>query len=123
MRRLVQRAVGYRATVKSGAVTFEDGEPLWPERFDDKRIEQKVGMSGYPPDLASLVKGVTDVNDPGGRKLYFLRRVPRDPFFADPNVRAEDTWGKRSYASPPDDPREGDDVFDAINNQVAFSAP
>ena len=26
-RRLLQRAVGYRATIKKGAVTFEDGEP------------------------------------------------------------------------------------------------
>ena len=26
-RRLLQRAEGYRATIKKGAVTFEDGEP------------------------------------------------------------------------------------------------
>ena len=47
--------------------------------------------------------------------LYFLRRVPRDPFFPDANVAAEDTWGLRSYQSPPDDPQPGDDVFDVYS--------
>jgi general secretion pathway protein G len=43
--------------------------------------------------------------------LYFLRQVPRDPF-ADPAVPAEKTWRLRSYASPPDKPVPGEDVFD-----------
>ena len=47
--------------------------------------------------------------------LYFLRRVPRDPFFPDGNVAAEDTWGVRSYQSPPEDPQPGDDVFDVYS--------
>lgn len=83
--------------------------------YDGKRIEQKVGLTGYPPDLESLVSGVADVTDPAGSKIYFLRRVPRDPFHPDPRVPAEDTWGKRSYASPPDEPSEGNDVFDVYS--------
>lgn len=69
--------------------------------------------SGYPPDLATLVQGV-HVNTRSStqpQKLYFLRAIPRDPF-ADPTLRAEDTWALRSYASPPDRPEPGADVYD-----------
>jgi general secretion pathway protein G len=47
--------------------------------------------------------------------IYFLRRVPRDPLFPDASAAADETWGLRSYASPPDDPKEGDDVFDVYS--------
>ena len=72
----------------------------------------EAGASGYPPDLTVLVEGVVDAKDPAGRKLYFLRRLPRDPLFPDLSVPAEETWGLRSYASPPDAPLPGDDVYD-----------
>jgi general secretion pathway protein G len=80
--------------------------------YDAERIEQRVGASGYPPNLGVLVSGVVDAADPQGARIYFLRRIPRDPFHRDPSVPAERTWGKRSYASPPQAPREGADVFD-----------
>lgn len=79
-------------------------------------IKQELGASGYPPDLKSLYAGVPDQADPNGNvNLYFLRRVPRDPFFPDASVPAEDTWGLRSYKSPPDDPQPGDDVYDVYS--------
>ncbi len=79
---------------------------------DTGRVKMEVGASGFPPDLKSLYVGVEDTSSPTGVKIYFLRRIPRDPFFPDGSVAAEETWGLRSYASPPEDPQPGDDVYD-----------
>lgn len=81
----------------------------------DKKIEAAADASGYPPDLDSLFKGVKDISSPDGRKIFFLRRLPRDPFHDDGAVPAAATWGKRAYASPPQEPQEGKDVFDVYS--------
>ncbi|HEV6967864.1 type II secretion system protein [Roseateles sp.] len=79
------------------------------------RIALKAGDSGYPPDLDSLVQGVPDARDPQRRRrLYFLRRLPRDPM-ADAALPAAATWGLRSYDSPPEAPAPGRDVFDVYS--------
>jgi general secretion pathway protein G len=78
-------------------------------------IKHELGASGYPPDLASLYSGVQDEAREDKVNLYFLRRIPRDPFFPDESVPAEKTWGLRSYQSPPDDPQPGEDVFDVYS--------
>ncbi len=78
-------------------------------------IPIKLGATGYPPDLKSLYVGVQDAASPNQVMLYFLRRVPRDPFFPDGSVPAEETWGVRSYASPPENPQPGDDVYDVYS--------
>lgn len=82
--------------------------------YDEGHILQKVDASGYPPTLEVLVEGVSDAKSPLERKMYFLRRLPRDPFATDASLTAAETWGKRSYASGPDEPQEGDDVFDVF---------
>jgi len=82
---------------------------------DARKVDKPEGSSGYPPSLEVLVQGVPDVTDPKGRPIYFLRRLPRDPLVADPEVPAGKTWGLRSYASPPDAPQPGDDVFDVYS--------
>jgi general secretion pathway protein G len=58
------------------------------------------------------VQGVPDQKDPKKQPIYFLRRLPRNPLNPDSTLAAAATWGKRSYESPPDEPKEGDDVFD-----------
>ena len=78
-------------------------------------IKQELGATGYPPDLKSLYIGVEDQASEKKVNLYFLRRVPRDPFFPDSSVPAEETWGLRSYKSPPDEPQPGDDVYDVYS--------
>lgn len=94
---------------------IRDALDSYKAAYDQGRIERVVGETGYPPDLYALVDGVEDARDPGRSMIYFLRRVPRDPFFPDPSAPAEETWGLRSYASPPDAPRPGDDVFDVYS--------
>lgn len=86
---------------------------------DSGRIKKEADKSGYPPDLQTLVDGVDDASSPKeGVKIYFLRRVPRDPFWPDATSPAADTWGPRSYASAPDDPQPGDDVFDVYSRST-----
>jgi general secretion pathway protein G len=83
---------------------------------DNGHIKIDLDQSGYPPTLQTLVDGVEDVrNAKEGVKIYFLRRIPRDPFWPDPAAAAGDTWGLRAYASSPDDPQPGDDVFDVYS--------
>ena len=79
---------------------------------DGGHVLQEDGATGYPPDLETLVKGVEDARDPEGRRIYFLRRIPADPFAAYQRADAAETWGLRSYASPPDAPAPGEDVYD-----------
>lgn len=79
---------------------------------DANALGLEAGASGYPPTLNALVAGVVDAR-PGanGAKRYFLRRLPRDPF-ADPSLPPDQTWRLRSYASAPERPAPGADVFD-----------
>jgi general secretion pathway protein G len=84
----------------------------YKQASDEGRVPKKVGESGYPKRLEDLIEGVDDQKNPKKDKIYFLRRVPRDPLANDPTRAAAETWGKRSYASPPDEPKEGEDIFD-----------
>jgi general secretion pathway protein G len=91
----------------------------YKDASDEGRIVKRVGESGYPRRLADLAEGVEDQKNPKKERIYFLRRVPRDPFASDPNQASADTWGKRSYASPPNEPAEGEDVFDVYSLSTA----
>ena len=70
-------------------------------------LELKPGNENYPPDLQTLVDGVTAANDPTGRKLKFLRHIPVDP------MTHSTEWGLRSYQDKPDSTHwGGQNVFD-----------
>jgi general secretion pathway protein G len=69
--------------------------------------ELEPGNEGYPPDLETLVEGVSAANDATGRKLKFLRRVPVDP------MTNTTEWGKRAYQDSPESTSwGGKNVFD-----------
>jgi general secretion pathway protein G len=91
----------------------------YKQAVDEGRVLGKVGESGYPPTLNTLVEGVNDERSPERRKIYFLRRLPRDPMFTEAEAAPEDTWGLRSYASEPDAPAEGADVYDVYSKSRA----
>lgn len=82
---------------------------------DSGLIARPVGGSGYPSNLQVLVDGEVNAQTPQAAKLYFLRRIPRDPFAPDSVEKAADTWGLRSYESPPDEPKAGRDVYDVYS--------
>ena len=85
---------------------IREGLDAYRQAAEDGRIERGAANSGYPPSLDALVQGVPDRRNPKAQRMYFLRRIPRDPMTPDGQ------WGLRSYASPPESPAEGDDVYD-----------
>ena len=91
------------------------GIDAYKQATDEGRVERKADETGYPPSLEVLASGVVNAKEPDKRKIYFMRRIPRDPFFVGPDVPAHKTWGLRSYESPPDEPKDGKDVFDVYS--------
>ena len=101
----VQR--GKEAELRRSLREIREAIDAYKQASDDGRIARKIGESGYPRKLEELVEGVEDQKSARRERLYFLRRLPTDPF--------GESWGKRSYASPPDAPAEGADVFDVYS--------
>ncbi|WP_429204327.1 type II secretion system protein [Massilia sp. UYP11] len=91
------------------------GLDAYKKAGDEGRVSKAADASGYPERLELLVEGVPDLRSPKQARIYFLRRLPRDPFNPDPALSDAATWGKRSYASEPDEPKEGDDVYDVYS--------
>jgi general secretion pathway protein G len=72
--------------------------------------ELKANNEGYPPDLKTLVDGVSVANDATGRKLKFLRRIPVDP------TTGDDEWGLRAYQDKPDSSSwGGQNIYDVYS--------
>jgi general secretion pathway protein G len=91
----------------------------YKQAVEEGRILQDVKSTGYPPSLDILVSGVPDAKSPSrNQKIYFLRRIPRDPMLP-PSTDATSDWGLRSYASGPTDPQPGVDIFDVYSRSPA----
>ena len=87
----------------------------YKQAADQGMIKKQPEETGYPPNLRILVQGVENKRDPKKGKIYFLRRIPRDPFATDDALSNEETWGKRSYSSSFEEPEPGDDVYDVYS--------
>ena len=72
---------------------------------DEGRIRKSLADTGYPKNLALLVEGEVDL---------------RDPMHLEATVPAAETWARRAYASEPDDPREGEDVYDVYSKSTGI---
>ncbi|HEY3161679.1 MAG TPA: type II secretion system protein [Vicinamibacterales bacterium] len=78
------------------------------------QTELRPGSEGYPPDLETLVEGVSAAGDASGRKLKYLRRIPIDP------MTNSTEWGLRAYQDKPDSTSwGGGNVFDVYTKNSA----
>jgi general secretion pathway protein G len=84
--------------------------------YSDKgQIRVAVGTEGYPPDLKTLVDGVT-IGAGNDKKVRFLRRIPVDP------MTGRDDWGLRAVQDDPDSRSwGGSNVFDVYSKSTAMA--
>ncbi len=83
--------------------TMRNAIDKYKDAADRGAFQTKVDSQNYPPDLQTLVDGV----DVQGKKVRFLRKIPKDPMTGDTD------WGLRSMQDDPDsDSFGGQSVFD-----------
>jgi general secretion pathway protein G len=79
----------------------------YKDMADTMAFRTELTSNGYPPDLQTLVDGVTVA---GNKKVRFLRRIPVDP------MTGHREWGMRSVQDDPDSTSwGGDNVFDVYS--------
>lgn len=118
---------GKEQELRTALYQIRDALDAYKRAADSGRIEKSATSNGYPSSLKVLVDGARDLRSPKGAKIFFLRRIPRDPFGKPKRDPIED-WGLRSYDSPAQNPRDGEDVFDVYSktrgkglNGIAYS--
>ncbi|MFJ3487509.1 type II secretion system protein [Pseudomonas sp. NPDC090202] len=127
---------GKEQELRTALYQIRDALDAYKRAADAGRIEKSATSNGYPANLKVLVDGVRDLKSAKGAKMFFLRRIPRDPLasanagssFSKGKHEAVDDWGLRSYDSPAQNPRDGEDVFDVYSkakgrglNGIAYS--
>ena len=92
---------------------LRDAIDRYKDYTDRGLIRVEAGSEGYPPDLETLVKGVT-IGAGTAQKIRFLRRVPQDPMTGQPD------WGLRAIQDDSDSTSWGGrNVFDVHSKSQA----
>ena len=81
----------------------------YKDAADKGGIQTKADSFNYPPDLQTLVDGVTA----GTQNVRFLRFIPIDP------MTGKADWGTRAMQDDPDSDGSGDNVFDVHSKSDA----
>ncbi len=97
---------------------IRDALDAYKDAVDQGLIKKTADGSGYPPSLVILVSGVENAQDPKKKKLFFLRRIPRDPFAADVGQSNAETWRIRAYDGAIDEMAK--DVYDVSSRSPAI---
>ena len=96
---------------------MRDAIDRYKDLADRNLIRVEVGSEGYPPDLETLLKGVTLGGGNADRKERFMRAIPKDPITG----RAE--WGLRSVQDDPDSTSwGGKNVFDVYSKSTGTAS-
>jgi general secretion pathway protein G len=84
----------------------------YKDAADQNKIQVQNGTEGYPPDLDTLVNGVS-LNGSQDRRVHFLRAIPVDP------MTGNKDWGMRSVQDEPTATEwGGTDVFDVFSRST-----
>jgi len=95
---------------------MRDAIDRYKDLADHGQIRVDISSGGYPPDLDTLVKGISltgTASGSGNKKIRFLRRVPVDP------MTGQADWGLRSVEDDPDSTNwGGKNVFDVYSKST-----
>ncbi len=97
---------------------IRDALDAYKDAVDQGLIKKTAEESGYPPNLTILVAGVENAKDAKKKKMFFLRRIPRDPFATDQQLSNADTWRIRAYDGAIDEMAK--DVYDVSSRSTAI---
>lgn len=94
-------------------IQMRDAIDRYKDAADQNKIQVQADTDGYPPDLQTLVDGVS-LNGAQEKRIRFLREIPVDP------MTGNKDWGMRSVQDDPDSTEwGGTDVFDVYSKSTA----
>jgi general secretion pathway protein G len=95
---------------------MRDAIDRYKDAADRNQFLVEAGTEGYPPDLQTLVDGVTRSGTIDSTKLHFLREIPVDP------MTGNKDWNLQSVQDDADSTLwGGEDVFDVHSASTDYA--